>query len=145
MRRQITWLPWSPHALKDPIADHVVAEVVVLLRDVEADVGDDGHFAKAAAVRNASGRMGDFSSTRIGLHALRLVLAVDVVTADLLVQRDEFFYADLACVERIETVLDADVVVRRLRIANWVRRVRRTSSKYGDVEILQRAADAGRG
>ena len=86
----------------------------MLFGDVEVDVGDDCHLAEAAAMDDASRGMRDLRGARVGDHPVWLPLAVDVVAADQLVQLQELFESDLAGVERIEAVLDAEVVVRSL-------------------------------
>ena len=64
-------------------------------------------------------------SPAIGDHALGDEVGVDVQAADLLVEVEELLLGDLAGVQRVQAVLDADVVERPAREAAWRRGRRR--------------------
>src|SRR6185436_16401630 len=77
---------------------------------VEAARVDDRQLAEVVAAGHDAGPVGDIERRQVGRAARGLPGRIGIDAADLLVQGDELFRRDRAPEERLQTVLDADVV-----------------------------------
>src|SRR5690606_15354840 len=83
---------------------------------------------------DASGTIECRQSVQIGFGTLRLVVAVDIESADPVVEVDELLGRDLAGQQRVQAVLDTDVVDRPRSLAV------RPDAEHRLLIVLDRAA-----
>src|SRR6267143_2945232 len=87
---------------------------------------------------DSAGAVGELDPLETSFRALRHDVAVDVEAADLLVEVQELLLRDVAGVQGVEAVLDADVVVRGARKAGVL-----VDAEDVDLPVPERGTDTG--